>query len=407
VAGDQLNPPEVTPLPNGPNPPAPVTFTITPVSFGARTISFTNNAGLADPTPKTYTARGRLTLTAPATRQGYQRSLTTNSARVTVSGSYGGAGGAIQVRFVYTAPDASVRSTGWLPLGTTGAGGAFTGTIDLPTGYGRLDVRAAAEPSATASVPLISIGDVWAGGPQQSNGSGRRLTATDTAGHPGCVMFTNAYTWGPLADPTDSAVGQVDVVSGDATNNPAGSVWPRLFARLAHATGVPQIFIPCARGGSSVTGVSNTPSWAPATGRTTLYGSMIHRVRQAGGCRAALSRLTESDMRYGTTGAQYVQGMLTIVQSIHADLGVPTVVPTCHRCKTSWASIARQEEMRQAVTDLVAASPHALRGPDLYPLIDSGSEEMNAPGDEVHIVGDPATEIEVHAWFTILKQLFY
>jgi hypothetical protein len=415
VPGDTITPSTLTFNASGGNVPAAQTFTINPSTEGARTLTFTNSGGLANAASRTYTGVAIITIASPVTRRGYQRNLTTDLAAVTVTGTYAGAPTSLQYRYIYTDTANLPQSTGWQTLVASPAGNAFTATINLPTGYGRLEVRFSNSTSVTAAVALLAIGDVWVGGPQQSNGSGRRTTTTDTAGHPGCVMFTNAYGWAMLADPTDSATGQVDSVSNDATNIPGGSPWPRLFGRLARATGVPQIFIPCAKGGSSVSGVSDgsapTPSWAVPTNhqdRTTLYGSMIYRVlNSTGAARAAIDRLHESDMRFGTSVAAFIAAKRAIIQAIYADLGIPTVVPTCHKAAATWGTLQRQTDYRQAELDIVAAEQYAIAGPDLYPILDSSNAEQNPPGDDIHIVGDAAATIEENAWFDMMMAEFY
>lgn len=175
----------------------------------------------------------------------------------------------------------------------------------------------------TVNTPKIVIVDF-----SQSNGSGR-LTSnqTFTSTGAGAQLFGNDYVLKALADPTDSATGQIDTVSSDASA--AGSIWPLVFTRLLEAnSATPMVFVPASRGGTSIT------ARLPGTNRedrTTLYGSMVYRARQAGAGQPGVTTVVvmiqgETDAAAGMSQSTYAGHLSTIATAIEADLGAEFVV---------------------------------------------------------------------------------
>jgi hypothetical protein len=119
----------------------------------------------------------------------------------------------------------------------------------------------------------------------QSNMSGRGLLADlrpdETIADPGIMLYGNDGRWRPALDPLDDATGQIDEVSSD---HALPAVGPGLtFARtLRMREHRPVALVPCAKGGSSIT------LWKPDDGRSSLFGSCIARVREAGGHLAGI-----------------------------------------------------------------------------------------------------------------------
>jgi len=113
----------------------------------------------------------------------------------------------------------------------------------------------------------------------QSNMSGRgdpaALSDTERVADPRLRLYGNDGQWRPALDPLDDPAGQVDAVSADRQ----ASVGPGLFfARaLLRARDADIALVPCGKGGSSIA------RWQPGRDRTTLYGSCVARVVEAGG----------------------------------------------------------------------------------------------------------------------------
>ncbi len=189
-------------------------------------------------------------------------------------------------------------------------------------GQGTLEVRSAARPSVSVWISYVGVGDIFvvAG---QSNASGR---GSQPSVYTGAViragLFGNDDRWKDLRDPVDSAVGQVDKVSADV--HAAGSVWPLVATGLVAADPVPVAFVPCARSTTSIA------RWMRSVdrpySRTTLYGSMMRRVRAVGGkVRAVLFWQGEADARAGLTRADYEAALRLLAGQIEQDCGAPLV----------------------------------------------------------------------------------
>ena len=112
------------------------------------------------------------------------------------------------------------------------------------------------------------------------------------------ALFGNDDRWAELLDPVDRAAGQVDRVSADP--GAGGSVWPLVATELMATEGVPVAFVPCAKIGTNIR--RWTEDAAAPHARSTLYGSMLRRVRAVGGrVRAVLFWQGEVDARAGTS----------------------------------------------------------------------------------------------------------
>jgi hypothetical protein len=273
----------------------------------------------------------------------------------------------------------------------TAARGVFSGTLSAQTpGQGALTIRAKTG-GATASKSLIGLGDVFviAG---QSNASGRGTNnqayshVTLKAG-----LYGNDYVWHDLTDPTDSVTGQIDTVSSDAIA--AGSIWPLVATSYMAARSAPCEFVPCAKGGSSIT------DWLPGVDhqdRSTLYGSMVYRALQTG-CKAILFWQGEQDAFAGMLTATYQGHMATIVTALATDLtGVMFVAAKLHLGNTY--SDAAAAQIQTAIGNIWAASyANVISGPDL-------SDLRSESGD--HFISDSALAIVAGRWWTTLQAAF-
>lgn len=88
-------------------------------------------------------------------------------------------------------------------------------------------------------------------------------------------LYTNAGYWSYATEPSDSDIGQIDIVSGDpaAEASFATSFASTLYGLTSRPVGI----IPCAKGGATIDAWSRVAG----LGRDTLYGSMIARAHEA------------------------------------------------------------------------------------------------------------------------------
>ncbi len=258
-------------------------------------------------------AAPRITISTPRSCQVVQRGAG-GSARITVIGRVRGFAGPVQVRWGHGSWRQASRA----------ADGSFA--LTLPSqlaGQAALVARSARHHEIAAMRRLVGVGDIYviAG---QSNASGRspiRFRCADP--NLQATVFGNDYRWQRLRDPVDSAEGQVDGVSRDA--GAGGSVWPLVAQRLMAAEGVPVALVPCARVGTTVASWQR-PAVAPRE-PSTLYGSMLRRIRTVGGrVRAVLFWQGEADARRLTPGDSYEASLLRLSRDLRRDCGAPLVV---------------------------------------------------------------------------------
>jgi hypothetical protein len=328
------------------------------------TATFTNvtlKAGATIPLPAPT-----LKLTSPAEYQVFQRKGSTGAIKIT--GTVTGAG--------LHEVQASFHGGAFQTIAANVAAGAFAGSLTgQAQGQGTLVVRLEDQPQITASVAMVGIGDVFiiAG---QSNASGRATNPQSYTPSHGvtATIFGNDYIWHNLADPTDSPINQVDLVSDELSpanathavnGNPGGSYWPILATDILANQAVPVAFIPCALGGSSIA------QWAPGANhqdRTTLYGSMIYRAKAVGGVRGVLWEQGETDAHDGVATADYQASLAALAAAIHADLGVKLIAAKLQSGGT-YATQPQTDAINAAIGAEWAADPNVAAGADLSGLI--------------------------------------
>jgi hypothetical protein len=230
----------------------------------------------------------------------------------------------------------------------------------------------------------------------QSNASGRG-TNSQSWSHATLTpwLFDNAYTFRILADPTDSAIGQVDAVSNDSSEA-AGSVWPLVATSLLASTNARCGFVPCAKGATSIT------AWLPGADRqdrTTLYGSMIYRATQVmlltgTSIKAVLWWQGESDAIAGMSQATYNAHLDTLTNAIASDLGCKLMAAKLQTC-----SGADVTTVNAAIAEAWADNPNVLIGPDLSGL-------STAPDDLYHLITDAKLASAASLWWDAIKAVF-
>lgn len=330
-----------------------------------------------------------LAVSSPVAFQVFQRNGS-DEADIEIAGTVTEAAANVQARW---------NGGAWATI-ATGVLGAFTASLDgQAAGSGTLEVRIANRPSTALTVASVGVGDVFviAG---QSNASGRGETNQAYTGLPKCSLFGNDYLWRELADPTDSDLNQVDAVSDDGAS-PDGSYWPHIATHFIASQGVPCAFIPCSKGGSSIS------SWVPGVdhqNRATLYGSMVYRALQAGGCKAVLWHQGESNQASGTARATYAGHMRTLANAIWTDLGAPLMPCKLQHNAIAFASQSEQDAINNAIGDEWVANPaHCLTGPDLV-TVDVTSATY---GDgSVHITKNAGLQLAADLWWASMQAAF-
>lgn len=230
-------------------------------------------------------------------------------ATVPVAGTFAEAVGPVEARGVdQRHPE---RATDWRMLDPAPEGGRFSGRLELPGGWWRLEVRAAAagqpERVLTGRVAPIGVGEVFiAAGQSNSANHGmppqrprdERISAWDS-GRP------LEEGWRRAADPQPVATGS------------GGSPWPAMGDALATALDLPIGLVSVGWGGTTVA------QWLPE-------GQLYPRLRQAmsglggaGGFRAILWHQGESDAAGGTGTAAYAAALTRVISQSREDAGGP------------------------------------------------------------------------------------
>ena len=278
---------------------------------------------------------GSIALTSPLPYKTRQRNLATNTASMPVSGTFTGTPATIEYRFAGGA---------WTTLVASPAGGAFSTSVTLPVGQGSFEVRFSNDTAVTATSAYVTVGDVFivAG---QSNHVGRAPNKVDP-------VFTTYRVpklgrdgvWKPLTEST-SVTG-----SFDEGASAAGSYIGALSNRL-QSVGVPVAFIPVAQGSTTIS------QWArydpDPTNPYYLYGKARQADIAAGGHRAVLWLLGESDALNGQAQSAHEVALNALVNNWNTDTGGKFFVIQIVRWQ---ASIYGQIDAIRAAQAAVAAS---------------------------------------------------
>lgn len=308
-----------------------------------------------------------------------QRSGTT--ADIAISGLVGTGTHSIEARF---------NGGAWTTIAVS-ASGTFSGTLSGQNqGQGALEARYVDQPWQMATVIPVGIGDVFvvAG---QSNASGRGSNSQSYSGSSGARLFGNNYLWSNLSDPSDSDSGQVDTVSSDSIAS--GSVWPLVATSFLLDQAVPIAFIPCAKGGTSIT------QWQPGADhfdRSTLYGSMAYRATNVGGIKAVLWWQGETDALASMSQATYNSNLDSLANAINSDLSV-TLVP-CKLQTCTGIPDVDESRINAAIAQAWGDNPNVTQGPDLTGITSN---------DAFHLTTDVNLQAAATLWWSALEAAFY
>jgi hypothetical protein len=308
-------------------------------------------------------------ITSPRAYQVVQRG-DDNRADIVVRGHKGGFAGPLEVRW---------GAGPWVRVQCRRHASFRVRLKGCPAGQATLVVRSVRRPSLVVRRPWVGVGDIYvvAG---QSNASGRGLSLA-RASHPSlrASLFGNDDRWKSLADPTDSPAGQRDAVSADRAAG--GSVWPLVATDLMRSQGVPVAFIPCAKGTTAIA------RWlrdavAPSA-RTTLYGSMLRRIRAAGGrVRAVVFWQGERDARILTPGPKYEEALTRLAADVRADFGAPLVVANIGDYCADRYTRGGIDSIRLAQQAAWRTSPDVAPGPLLYDIDLGGDVHVRGSADQ-------------------------
>ncbi|WP_341928779.1 sialate O-acetylesterase [Methyloversatilis discipulorum] len=230
----------------------------------------------------------------------FQRDGANQATGVRVTGTYAGdPDGPIEWRY---------SGGSWATLDATPTGGEFDEVVTLQgPAQGALEVRFAANPSVSAALSYVGVGDLYlcAGQSNAAGWSPSYLQPVAPAANPTwkAVEFDFAHVWRenfetsakPFHIPSDAVYTAFG--SGGAGD---GSYYGHL-ATLAMASGVPIGVVPAARGS---TNIDQWNAGSPAnTG--TLYGAMLATAQKLGSFRYVLWWQGEGSMSETATGTAY------------------------------------------------------------------------------------------------------
>lgn len=306
------------------------------VAAGAQTVS----PGLVDSVSSVYTPTvsvggGSIALTAPAAYRMHQRNVATNTASVTIAGTYTGSPSSIQYRFAGGA---------WQTLVASPSGGSFSQAVTLGTGQGSIDVRFSNETGVTASRTLVGVGDIYIVAGQSNNVGVSPEVVTPVASAFTAVEYDRVDVWKPLQEGDTQATS----FDGGSTGS-KGSYFGALSNRL-QSNGVPVAFVPCAAGSTTI---SQWERYDPLpTAGSTLYGRALQQRNEVGGCRALIWWQGESDASGGTDPATFQAATLALIDDWFTDTGAPTFLVKITNFHANAPGI------RTAQDGVIAASTH-------------------------------------------------
>jgi hypothetical protein len=314
---------------------------------------------VAAPTPLASSPSApRVEIFSPSAYQVVQRDAA-GWADIVVTGRLIGVSGPIQVRW-------STRD--WVQTACSKSGWFRVRMRACRQGQGSVVARSARRHLVAATVPHVGVGDIYViAGQSNASGRGKHL---NHAANPvlKAGLFGNDDRWGPLADPTDGAAGQVDEVSRDP--DAAGSIWPLVANRLMRREAVPVAFVPCS------TGATPLSTWVRDRVRPwsskTLFGSMLRRVHAVGGrVRAVLFWQGERDARSLVSRSDYAAGLAGLAADVRLVTGGPLVPAQIGDVPLSVWAVVGVDAIRMAQEDVLLAPQPAgglVPGPVLYDI---------------------------------------
>lgn len=235
-----------------------------------------------------------------------------------------------------------------MPLIADVQNGVVSGTLRIPAGWHRLDVRCQAEPGPVAigTVEPVGVGEVFvvAGQSYATNTNDEKLTISD-AQQRVSALNTETGEWQVANDPQPAPDG-----------SDGGSIWPPLGDALVTSLQVPVGFVNVAVGGTS------SQQWLPG-------GALHPRLAAAGrvlrNCRAVLWQQGESDVIGKTDGDTYVSNIRTIRDKAFEAWGfsVPWLLAKSTHHPTVYNDPDGEGRIRNAI-EVLSKLPGFRPGPD-------------------------------------------
>lgn len=160
-------------------------------------------------------------------------------------------------------------------------------------------------------------------GAGQSNMSGRGILSEvpSYSNITRIKIYSNAGAWVGGYEPTDDPTGQIDLVSRDPAPG-ASPLMPFANSLASLRTGRDIGIVPCALGGSTI------DQWARNLSRSTLYGSMIARAKEAerdSELKGFIFYQGENDANTLTNANSWVSKCQTLIANIRSDLSLPNL----------------------------------------------------------------------------------
>ena len=314
------------------------------------------------------TSQPSIRIDSPVAYQVVQRDAH-GRALISVRGTCQGVTGRVRVSWGDEHVDALVK-----------ADGTFSARLRAAApGQATLSARSLSDPTARAHRRAVGVGDIFVvAGQSNAAGRGPNLTVATNPDYVAC-MFANDYRWKVLTDPVDSPVGQIDKVSMDLYAG--GSVWPLVATQLMAAEHVPVAFIPCARGNMTMWRWGKDP--ARPYSRRTLYGSLVHRVRVAGGrVRAVLLLQGESDARWRVPPREYARQLARFAADLATDVRAPVVVGQSPDFPLTRYPAQSVDAIRDVQTRAEGLGANLRQGPSLYDIDLGGSWHISRPDEQ-------------------------
>lgn len=334
------------------------TFTYTPASDGAKSISTTNNGGLTNPATVSYTAStagSLVTLTDLTNLRVYQR--ISGASSVTVSGTYTNSPGTIQARIVLDGTSTEVVT--WITIVASPAGGVFSGSISVPQGgWYNIQVRASTNTAAPANGSnKWGVGDIYVAAGQSN--AAKMFDVGAVAPSNTTCQYTTGWT----------------------ANAGAGAC---TFANaLTAALGVPVAMIKAAIGGEGLCTSTAAAAGSWDNTATDPYTTWLSRVTSVGGKIAGVLWLQgEWDGSNNVAKQLYKDTLANLLATMRAATGQPSLpLFIAPLTRYTVASYAGWDNVQDAFMESFSAS--VVKTCDTWDLPSDDGLHYNAAGQTI------------------------
>lgn len=280
-------------------------------------------------------AINNIVITSPAEWYLQQRNVATNTADITITGTYSGS-------VTPTAIEASFNGGAFQTIDASPTGGNYSGTLTgQSVGNGDLIVRFVNDTSISSIRANIAVGIkilFWG----QSNFSGRANNAQSYTGTNG---FFHKYTvtndaWQEGNDPFDTATA-------------SGSLFPLLANLLVQEKNIPVGFIGVAQGSTTLS------QWQSGQ---TLNARMLDYLTNSGGndVEVIASWIGESDASASTSETDFKNQYNAVINQLETLTGTKSVL-----CGIA-QEIGNANNVRQWIQDIVSTNANAIGYVDMY-----------------------------------------